>query len=104
MRSVTLVILQIVYTQEDSDEAHAAIPPGILANKLFRQMFVKRKSGNNRINCDLVGLGGLEPPTSPLSVLRSLGPGRRIYAFRLFVKRRKEMAALNRNLVPAALV
>ena len=42
--------------------------------KALREIPEKGKSENGRINTGglMVGLGGLEPPTSPLSVLRSL--------------------------------
>ena len=45
----------------------------IFGKSLFRSRPQKGKSENCRIFIDdlMVGLGGLEPPTSPLSVLRS---------------------------------
>ena len=47
-----------------------------LANGFFSEYPPIGKSENHRINLGkfMVGLGGLEPPTSPLSGLRSLVP------------------------------
>jgi hypothetical protein len=60
-----------LYTQEDCNETLAA--QGGISDG------VRSEYGNGAIKCGLdsdvmVGLGGLEPPTSPLSVLRSLVP------------------------------
>lgn len=43
-----------------------------LASNFSRRASATGKSENHRINTEMSGLGGLEPPTSPLSVLRSL--------------------------------